>query len=310
MRLRNMKLIKTRDYLIIALISVIGLILGGIFDKQIAEALYVNGSLKGLGVALSNYLLLPFFVVTLALGIVGLYSAQHKQIALRIVFSVAYVGLAGFMLYQEYDKLKDIQEVYGKVGGIVNVILCTLLTVCLASFIAYRIIKKYDKEELFRLSLSAAIIVGVALVALISLKYFCSRPRPWWVFGNDYLGVLTHPDDYRAFWEIHPFEAFKNKEFREYFKSFPSNHTNTALMVLPTLLIYTKLDERFDNDRSRTLIIYSALCLGLLVALARMIAGAHFLSDVSAGILVAYTVSYVGFVIADSVFNKIETAKA
>lgn len=310
MRLRNMKLIKTRDYLIIALISVIGLILGGIFDRQVTVALYKESSLNGLGVVLSNYLLLPFFIVTLSLGIIGFYSVQHKGTVIRIIFSVIYAGLALFMLYQEYDKIGDIKEIYGKVGGLINVIVCLLFTICLASFIAYRIIKKYDKEELFRLSLSAAIIVGVALVALIFLKYFFSRPRPWWVFGNDYLGVLTHPDDYRAFWEIHPFEAFKNKEFREYFKSFPSNHTNTALMVLPTLLIYTKLDEKFDNDRSRTLIIYSALCLGLLVALARMIAGAHFLSDVSAGILVAYTVSYVGFVIADSVFNKIETVKA
>lgn len=299
-----MKLIKTRDFIIIACLAVVGLVLGGIFDYSISEALYADSGLKNAGIIISNYLLLPFFTLTLSLIAVGIFTSLKKPNKIRIPIIIIYSLLGLYMLYQQFDKIGDMKEVFGKTIGYVNIALTFILTIGLATLIALKVLKKYDHEKIWRLTLVTGITIAAAFVIMVGIKYLASRPRPWYVFGNVAQEVEPHYISYRDFWIFHPFEAFKGDEQREFFKSFPSNHVNTSLMVMPTLFYFTKLEPKLDNTKTRVILTYGCFGFGLLMAFTRMIAGAHFLSDVSFGLMVSFIMTYVSGQVVDLINNK------
>lgn len=89
------------------------------------------------------------------------------------------------------------------------------------------------------------------------------------------------------------FDPIKNKAeliakygiVKDDFKSFPSGHTANSVanaFIFPSLaLVYPKLKDRY------TLLFVMGLIVALLTLLSRMILGAHFLSDISAGGFIA-----------------------
>ena len=241
-----MKLIKTRDYIIILAIAIFGLIIGAFFDFDISKALYANSNLKGLGVILSNYLIVPFITLALSIAMITFVIVIKKDNKIRIP-GVIVIPLAGlFILYEEYDKVLDIKEFYGIVWGYINVIIVILLSICVAAIIAYKMLKKYDHNKLFYASLFAAISIIVAFGIMISLKYIASRPRPWYIFGDYKTGA--HTAEFREFYEFQPFELLKSEIGKEYFKSFPSNHVNSTLMVMPTVFMYVIVNDKYTRN--------------------------------------------------------------
>ena len=301
-----MRLVKGQHYLIVLALALIGVILGAIFDKSISEALYANGSLVNVGLIISNYALLPFFIViglAASSSIYILFKEKEKYHKVgRIILIIFFILALGFAKYQEYDKLKDLGSVYGDTLGKVLAIVVLLLSLCLSILLAVKLYKKHDHTKIVNYSVIYAIIVLVSLLFAVAMKYLWSRPRPWYVFGD---GITpSHLADYRAIWEPRPFDAFSSSLAREYFKSFPSNHVNSSMMFLPALLLYTKMNEKLDSSLARTLIFITAILLGVLVGLNRMLCGAHFLSDVSFGLLFSVSVTYFGFLGVDKVLKS------
>ena len=299
-----MKLIKTRDFLIIAGLAIVGLILGGIFDYEVTDSLYNSINMQAFGVIVSNYAIVPFFLTTCTLCGVGIITALKKpkklSIPVIIVLSLAIL----FVLYQEFDKIKDMNEFYGSIGGYINLAFCFLLTISGSIFLSLKIAKKYDQEKLFQLALMAGVTIITAFIIMVGLKFLASRPRPWYIFGEEYMKVGPHYNEFRQFYEFHPFEALKDAEHREFFKSFPSNHVNTALMAMPAVLFFSKIEPKLQGEKMKVILTYSFLGLGLLVAFTRLIAGAHFLSDVSFGLLVPFLITYVAGQLFDYVNVK------
>lgn len=71
----------------------------------------------------------------------------------------------------------------------------------------------------------------------------------------------------------------------EEFKSFPSGHAaNAAIMILLGSL--SLLDEKFKGKKD--LLFFIGFGFALVVAFSRIVAGAHFLSDVTIGILITF----------------------
>ena len=126
------------------------------------------------------------------------------------------------------------------------------------------------------------IVIGLLLIALLAviptIKDNMRRPR--------YRGLLIYDDvSFHNWWE--PF-----KEYKDYiaahpdvphdnFKSYPSGHTAEASILFVAVTFYPLADKKFAKYQMP--FFYGACGLTALVALARIMAAAHFLSDVSWG---------------------------
>lgn len=301
-----MKLLKLRQYLPIVLLGIVLFIIGLIADKSVSETLYANSVLKDFGVIFSNFTLFLFFFPCLTACVTGFLVLVKKECsypkALRIVFSIIFAGGCAFFIYESIHQIKEMGVSIGNTLGLVIAIITTIVTLGLAILVGYKLAKKYDEKDLFKYVISFLLIVGFSNVMMVIFKYTWSRPRPWYVFGS--WTVEAHIDEFRNVYEIHPFEAFKSKVAKEFFKSFPSNHTNNSVMILPAILLYSKLNKKLDNDKARLIIVGASFIFTLLVALTRILAGAHFLSDVSFGLIFGYSVTFFGFIIVNKVFIK------
>ena len=97
--------------------------------------------------------------------------------------------------------------------------------------------------------------------------------QPWWVIGNAMkeqlltLGVAS-----------------------EEFKSFPSGHTaNTACAML--LCVLPLLNRKLKGKEN--LLFFIGVCFTFLVALSRIIMGAHFLTDVVTGMAISLVIQMI-----------------
>lgn len=291
-----MRLVKVKDFLIIAAIAIVGLILGGVFDKDMSKALYVDTNLEGFGLILSNYLFVLFYFTVVIVASVGFFVSYKKPTKIFIPMLILIVGAVGFFSYKAFKELYQLELVYGKTLAIALCILILSALFVLGIFIGYKLTTKYDNEQLFKYVLLYTVIALVTELLMAGIKYFWSRPRPLAVFGG--LG------EYRNFWIIHPFESLTTSVAKEYYKSFPSGHVSGVIMILPALLLYTKLNKKFDNDLSRRLILVAVGIIALLTGLSRIMCGKHFLSDISAGFLIGFMMTFIGFFIADHLDKK------
>lgn len=308
-----MKLIKTRDYLLITLIALIFLVLGGIFDFNVSEFLYYDSSslVNGFAVVISNYALLPFYLFSLVAAVSGLIilfqNKINRSMSFRVIFIILLIVIGGFLIYQMFDKLKDLDRAFDAKLALILSIVVSVIILGIAIWLAILLVKKYDHKTLFKYILIFASIVLISNLLMTALKYTWSRPRPWYVFGAEDIG--PNRASFKNFWELQPFKALMGNSYeKEFFKSFPSNHTNNAVSTLPALLLYFKLK---DNTKSwvYTLITYMIFALSLLTALTRIVAGAHFLSDVSFGLIAGFAISYFAFFILDNWNKKKEVSQ-
>lgn len=74
------------------------------------------------------------------------------------------------------------------------------------------------------------------------------------------------------------------------FRSFPSGHTSTAGTVY-TLLALPKLFKKYDNTLSKVLFVVFTVAYTGMVAVSRIVCGAHFFSDVLIGGTVAFLIA-------------------
>ena len=301
-----MKLIRTREYLPILLIGIVLFIVGAIADKSISQAIYADAHLSGFGIVFSNLALMPFFLfayVTCLTGANILFTKKDENLLwVKIVFGIIFIGALLFLIYESYHQLEDTDMVLGKIGGKVFAIICTVVPLALAFFISRHLYRAYDHKTLLRYCIVLMFIVVISNALMLAFKYLWSRPRPWYIYGYGDL-VASHLDEFKNVYEPTPFAVFSSVEAKDYFKSFPSNHTNNAVMVIAPLLLYSKLNSKWDNDKTRLLIVGAGFILALLTLLTRMIGGAHFLSDTSFGLLVGFSVTYFGFLITDKIFK-------
>ena len=302
-----MKLIRTREYLPILLIGIVLFIIGAIVDKSISQAIYADAHLSGFGIIFSNLVMCLFFFLAYIVCIVGalilLNKKDEHQLWIRIVYSIIFIGGFIFLIYQSYHQLSAVDMVLGKIGGIIFAVTCTVVVLVLSIFTSLHLYRAYEHKKLFRYCIILLFIIVLSNALMVIFKYLWSRPRPWYVFG--YEGIIaSHLDEFKNVYEPTPFAIFSSSTAKEYFKSFPSNHTNNAVMIVAPMLLYTKLNNRWDSDRTRLLILGAGFIIALLTLLTRMIAGAHYLSDTSFGLILGFSVIYFVFLIVDKKFYE------
>jgi len=149
--------------------------------------------------------------------------------------------------------------------------------------------KEYDAELLRRLVILCIVMV-ISIYLLEMIKLCFSRPR-YRLLIQDIPGVEFQPW-YMPFAGSGELISSNSLDWND-FRSFPSGHALQSMglvFALPPLAeVYSRL------GRGKPVLFSAGAVFGILVCVSRMVMGAHFLSDVCIGSLMALLSAFVYF---------------
>ena len=146
----------------------------------------------------------------------------------------------------------------------------------IAATIALLIPKKTRKVGV----MSAVALLGSLLINNNIIKNLVQRPRPFVTFTDIQILIPT-PSEF----------------------SFPSGHTASAAMFFPIMFLPLYI-EKFNNKKGIALCIIFPIVATLIVALSRIVVGAHYMSDVLVGGTMTLVSSIFALKITNLIFKK------
>ena len=277
-------------------VAVLGIVLGSFFDLQISQAIANPNSGLGLTISAIGPTVGFAAVALMGGGFIAFGLKKDYHIALRILFFVLagccffvsifypqgeYFGLNGFY-HPELNWLSYIIVLIPESGAMVG---------------GYFLFRNCENKKMW---IVFCIVIGLLLIALLAviptIKDNMHRPRYRFVADNIY-GVEFHKwyKPYKEYDQlIANLKALNASESvikatKENCKSYPSGHSAEASILIVAAVFYPLADKRFQKY-NLPLFLVACGCT-LLVMFARILAAAHYLSDVSwgAGIVVLLT---------------------
>lgn len=236
-------------------------VLFGIYDLPISQCVVDTASPFGLGMELLGMLVAPYLVTSSGMVI---FSYCQKQAGLRHRLTGMLLGgmlAAGGLAYAGW--------IYAQ-ASLAICIAAVLLTGAAAGGLAYYLLPKTAEElwEFFKISVTGVVYMVLVMVVINLFKIFWGRVRfremegDFSLFSPWYLpqGINGH-------------------------RSFPSGHTSNAA----TLYIVTMFAPLCRKNWQKMLCYLIPILWILVMAVSRVLVGAHFASDVlfGAGISIA-----------------------
>ncbi len=294
--------IKFREIIITAIIGITLLILGNVFDFSLTSKVYDPINTNLFGVILAGFSELPVcFALAFSGSVLIMYNPKEGNKIWEVVSILIGIVALGFSLYYTYDTwleyltfaMNEGKDTLFKVTGVIFSLLFNAAVICFVVFFT----KKFDKRNMIFLAFFFLIFVAAVSLTTTGAKFLWSRPRPRFIFSQD--GV--EPSSlFKNAWEMNPFYALKESEC----KSFPSGHSAYATIGMFVFPLLTLISDKTKNERKlQILLYYVGFVYALITMLSRVLAGAHFLSDVAAGFLFTLLL---GFISLFPLFKKIE----
>lgn len=308
-------MVKNRLFYIPAFaIPIIGLIIGTFFDWDVSSGIAAVDNVFGKTVAcigeLSLYGGLAFIG---GLLIKGCLNSVNKKVfvVLGIILGIIAIILGSFLQGSSFTSINAWNilphETYGLLHYLVSILIGSLLVVpfgILGLFIGKNISK--PSEIIIILIICAFLVFSLILVNFIIKLIFC-RPRFRMLVNQPFIeqiGYSTGKELYVDwFVRFKEYDSIKNtlsklenplmslSDFNENCKSFPSGHTSSATMAL---LILPMASYFLTKNRKNDWIFFLiGIAWALFVGFSRIFAGAHFLSDVSFGMLISVILSFI-----------------
>lgn len=282
---------KMRIPLIIAWgVAVIGIIFGSIFDFQISSAIASASNGFALTVSAIGPTIGFAAVAAMGGGFIALIVKGKYHIALKILFGVLAACCLGVAIYYPAGEYFGVNGFYGAAPEWVGYLI-VIVPEGAAMFGGYLLFKDYQNRNLW---IVFCIIIGLLLMALLgiipTLKDMIHRPRFRLLAAYE-----GNPDIYfHKWWE--PCKEYKElietyNIHKDNFKSYPSGHTAEAGILFVAFTFLPLANKKFEKYQ---LPLFLGGCgVVLLVALARILAAAHFLSDVSWGATIILTLTFI-----------------
>ena len=288
---------KMRLPLLIALgVAIIGIVLGSFFDLQISKAIASPSNGFALTISAIGPTIGFMGVGVMGGGFIALIIKGKYHIALKILFGVLALCCFGVALYYPAGEYFGVNGFYGSAPEWVGYIIAFFPAA--GSVVGgYFLFKDYTNDKLWIIFCIIIVLLLIALLAVIpTLKDTIHRPRYRLISTTDAVG-------FHNWWE--PCKEYKElissiPTHKDNFKSYPSGHTAEASILFVTITFLPLANKKFEKYQLPLFI--GAACITLLVALARIMAAAHYLSDVSTGA----TVIIVLLVIANEVVMRIK----
>ena len=259
-------------------VAIIGIIFGSFFDFQVSKAIASPTNALGLTISAIGPTIGFASVAAMGGGFIAFIVKGKYHIALKILFGVLAACCLGVSIYYPAGEYFGINGFYGAAPKWVGYFI-VIIPECAAMVGGYFLFKDIKNEKMWMIFCIIIVLLLIALLIVIpTIKDNMRRPR--------YRGLLIYTDvTFHNWWE--PF-----KEYKDYiaahpdvphdnFKSYPSGHTAEASILLVPITFLPLADSKFKKYQMP--LFYCACGLVLLVAFARILAAAHFLSDVSWG---------------------------
>jgi membrane-associated phospholipid phosphatase len=256
-------------------IAILGILFGSFFDWNISSA--IADTSNGFGGFIETFGLSLSFA-TIPLGGVMIFKGlyDNRKTALKVIGWIFLLMSIGISFYLFSDKLILSKSVtHGLTLPVYLAYIFGFLFTVLFTLASFFFIQSKDKRGLM---IVGALFISVMILQSIFielLKNLNCRPRYRFLIDNE---ANTDNLTFRSWWEFVPFTAQNDG-----LKSWPSGHTGTTAVVLLLPLIHEHI--RYPFPHSREMFWGISLFLTFLVAFYRIRYGAHFLSDVSFGLL-------------------------
>ena len=280
MIMKNKKILIPLSILVLALI---GLILGSFFDKSISENIGKPESF----IAIFNTAFgdVPILILGVFAGSFVLYSNIGKNktwkiiIKIRKILSIIYIVALSLFAYSagsEYATMTPLNE-KETLYKILMALIFTLLvaTTMILAFVFY---KKFDEDFLIKTSLLIVLIIILTAGSGEVIKHLACRPRP--------RVVMEEIEQFRNWYSFKPFYCFDHEDC----KSFVSGHSVNAACTITVLPLFCSLFTFGKTKKGWGLLSVIGILFTIIVALSRMVANAHYLSDVSGGVILSLTI--------------------
>lgn len=191
-------------------------------------------------------------------------------------------------------------------------IVCVFIAIAFGELMCYAFARLDDEKAKALLKLSFIIIFGVIVANIFVniVKNIMYRPR------YRAMQCLNQPDENgNIFWNFHRwYQKFRmpeegdplyiamsngHKVGHDAYRSFPSGHTCAAGTVY-AILALPKLLKKYDTPKMRAMLCFIAVAVTGIVAVSRIVCGAHYFSDV----LVGGTTTFLSMVLGIKLFIK------
>lgn len=290
-------------------------VLGTIFDLQISKALasltsnqYLSlntfaiiGEIFGENIL---YILLMCALSIIALKVVKSPYKKKWINYLILVFSLLVSLLIGmYLLNNTLNSVLDYTDINLEDYSIIRVFLILIISgiINFLIFILFNKLSVKNINNLFWWAVLVIIVGAVSNLAVQILKHIFDRTRfRAMVFVEDLEYTFYSP-----WYKINKLKFDSVSPFAEdFFKSFPSGHTCAAASIF-TLVTLPLFIKKFDNRKSKIILWTISISYTILVALSRIIAGAHFFTDV----FVAGIITFICVIATTLIFQKIKLIK-
>ena len=280
---------RMRIPLIIALaVAAIGILFGSIFDFQISSAIASRTNGFGLGVSILAPTL-GFCGMSFIGGAFLAFGLQKSRpVWLRVISFIIAVGGYGASVYYSGKEYFGVNGFANAAPSVVGYLIAAVV-LALACFLGYWLFRKNESEKGW---IFLAIALGVVFLVLVpeitGLKSLFHRPRFRLLADDASLAFKNwwQPTfDYKDYIAAHP--GITSEEF----KSFPSGHTAEISILLPVIVFLPLAEPKAEKYQLPCFLGAIALCL--LTMLSRILAAAHFLSDVSFGFFLMVLTTFI-----------------
>lgn len=288
---------KKRLHLFIVIgVLLAGFIAGSFLDFEIDQALFDKNN--GFGLFMASFGVYPCYagLAFIGGGILCTTIRRRKELPIWVqvicyALSAAAYGMSIYLCGREWPSVNGYNT--PEMAPLSYAICAVLFGGAFCG--GYLISRKGDTKKLWNILIIMAIIFVVGLVpAGYLIKKIIHRPRfrlymedaeipfcNWWKSFKSYKDFLkSKPEFYPDGFHL----------TKEEFKSFPSGHAGTGIimaMFLPFMrFFFPKLKGK------ETLLFYGGVAFGLVMMFSRLLVGAHYLSDVCMGALIVMLAYY------------------
>ena len=271
-------------------VGVLGIILGSFLDLQISKA--IASANNGFALTISAIGPTIGFAAVAAMGggFIALIVKGKYHVALKVLFGVFAACCVGVSVYYPGGEYFGINGFYTPELEWLGYVI-VIIPEAAAMVGGYFLFRNYKNDKLWIVFCIIIVLLLIALLAVIpTIKDNMHRPRYRLLAAYE-----SNPDIYFHNW----WEPTKNHVelintyniHKDNFKSFPSGHTAEASILLVATTFLPLANKKFEKYQ---LPLFLCSCgLVTLVALARILAAAHFLSDVSWGATIILTLLFI-----------------
>ena len=290
---------KKRFHLLIVIgVILVGFVIGSFFDLQIDQAIFQRNN--GFGLFMASFGVYPCYACFAFVGGALLISSIKRKELPNWVKIISYVLSGVIYVMAVYLAAKEMPSANGYNNEKLTIVSYAIAAVVFAGCFVGGVFACKNRDNLKQIWILSLVIVVIFTVALLPagflIKLVIHRPRyrlavygektafyNWWQMFPEYKKYIDGPGNSVLVDGI--------PVTKEEFKSFPSGHTGTA-MIMAMFLPY--LSYFLPKLKGKEIwLFYGGVLWTVVMAFSRMLCGAHYLTDTCMGALIVMVVYFI-----------------